>query len=432
MVGMRNLRAITCGLLTALVFACAAGCTAKAQTMRVLYTFQGQSDGAYPQGALITGGNGYLYGTTSGGGDETCKPEKYVKGCGTIFKLSRRGELTTLYAFHGGNDGAWPRARLLDESGTLYGTTEFGGGGPCYVFYKRRPSGCGTVFKLASDGTETVLHALQGGTDGRFPVIGLTADKAGTPYGVINLLEPDGKGDYIYTIAPNDTMSRVFTFAALEQGSGPNGLTFHHGAFYGTTVGGGTQDGGTAFRLRLDGNESVLASFENPYDNPYDISLPSSAPVFDQGGNLYSASLGGGGAGCGGQGCGTIFKLSSDGIATVLYAFSGEGDGAFPASNLAIDKSGNLYGTTIAGGIGWQNCAPNAKRRTNFNRGSSACGYGVIFKISPDGTYTLLHAFAAGADGSEAGGLLLDGKGNLYGITSDGGIGAGTIFELTP
>ena len=130
--------------------------------------------------------------------------------------------------------------------------------------------------------------------------------------------------------------------------------------------------------------------------------------------------------GGGGFGCGTVFKLAADGTETVLHAFAGQGDGAEPAGGLVEDQAGNLYGTTNL-------------------QGAAGCmveydlGCGTVFKLAPNGTETVLHSFAGGADGAYPyGGLVADGSGNLYGTTLQGGgsncsgNSCGTVFKLKP
>ena len=143
---------------------------------RILYAFQGGADGGFPFAALTNVG-GNLYGTTAHAGSPKCS-------CGTIFSINTAsGALTTLYAFAGGNDGAAPGSPLLDLNGMLYGTTFGGGPIPCYY-----GTGCGTVFSFnPSSGTETVLYSFQGGTDGwgpEQPLISLNGNLYGvTAYG---------------------------------------------------------------------------------------------------------------------------------------------------------------------------------------------------------------------------------------------------------
>jgi uncharacterized repeat protein (TIGR03803 family) len=105
--------------------------------------------------------------------------------------------------------------------------------------------------------------------------------------------------------------------------------------------------------------------------------------------------------------------VTPNGTDTVLYSFTGAGDGAFPLAGLMMDKKGNLYGTTNGGG---------------------AKGSGAVFEIAPRGTETVLYSFAGGGDGAfPAAGLEMDKSGNLYDTTSSGGAdNDGTVFKLTP
>jgi uncharacterized repeat protein (TIGR03803 family) len=161
---------------------------------------------------------------------------------------------------------------------------------------------------------------------------------------------------------------------------------------------------------------------------------PVSPLVADAAGNLYGATLQGGGPGCF-HGCGTVFELtpSSKGwTEKILYAFKGGDDGRAPESNLIFDAAGNLYGTTVNGGKG-RNCS--------VRQG----GCGTVFKLSPngDGTWTesVLYSFHGSPDGAyPSGNLVFDSAGTLYGTTQGSGTGTGncgisgcgTVFALTP
>ncbi len=137
-------------------------------TFTTLHAFSGDADGGDVEGGLVRDKDGNFYGTTYGGGLANCHNGV---GCGVIFKLARDGTETTLYRFTGGDDGGRPQSGLLlDEDGTLYGTTTYDGNQAC-------SSGCGAVFKLAPDGTETTLHTFTGGADGSRPFAGLIADR---------------------------------------------------------------------------------------------------------------------------------------------------------------------------------------------------------------------------------------------------------------
>ena len=300
------------------------------------------------------------------------RPRKHIlAGAASLVLLASldtaHAGFSVLYAFSGGSDGAYPAAGLItDSAGNLYGTTQYGGNTAC------SGQGCGTVFELASDGTETVLYAFAGGSHGALPLAAVVRDSAGNLYGT-------------------------------TQEGGNNGCV--------------EAGCGTVFELSPDGTENVLYAFTGGSDGD-DI---FAGLVRDSAGNLYGAASAGG-TGCGGLGCGTIFKLTPHGTFKVVYAFTGGNDGASPVSNLIRDTSGNLYGTTVAGG-------------------STACaeGCGTVFKVAPNDRETVLYAFTAGTDGhSPEAGLIEDKAGDFYGTTQKGGstgcldAGCGTIFKLTP
>jgi len=331
-----------------------------ASSEKVLYRFHGGADGRGPEAQLIKGNNGALYGTTYyGGGGTGCNDGD--RGCGTVFELTLQRTETVLYAFNGGSDGAYPLSNLvMDGSGNLYGTTEEGG------------LGSGTVFKLAPDGTETVLYAFQGAPDGWAPEGNLVADSSGNLYGT----------------------------------------TYYGGGTGGNECGEGGC--GTVFKVTPDGTETVLHAFQGGNDGY----APSGGVILDNQGNLYGTTLeGGGGTGCSGFGCGTVFEVAANGTETVHHVFEGGNDGIAPWDSPILDGRGNLYGTTVEGG---------------------AQNLGTVFKLAPDGTETVLHAFSNASDGLyPLGGLIADTAGNLFGTTSDGGDddchhgGCGTVFELT-
>jgi uncharacterized repeat protein (TIGR03803 family) len=131
--------------------------------IQLVYSFKGGSDGAAPEAAVV-GIDGTIYGTTSAGGTGGCSGQSPLAGCGTVFKMTPEGAKTTLYSFRGGADG-YLGGSLTAVGHVLYGTTVAGGGGAgC-------DPGCGTLFKITEDGDETVLHAFQSG-DGAYPAYG--------------------------------------------------------------------------------------------------------------------------------------------------------------------------------------------------------------------------------------------------------------------
>ncbi|HEY2446941.1 MAG TPA: choice-of-anchor tandem repeat GloVer-containing protein [Rhizomicrobium sp.] len=302
---------------------------------------------------------GNLWGTATDGGQN---------GGGLIFKISSRGRESTIHTFLGQpSDGFAPYgAMVADSSGILYGTT-FGGGS----------HGFGAVFKLAPDGTESLVYSFRGGRDGLDPFAGLIIDPQNNLYGTTDY---GGK----VSVCPEDF--------------------------------GGC---GTVFRLSPSGTKTLLYKFKGP---PNDGETVMSNVITDASGDFYGTTNGGGRAGCfSDKGCGVVFKLAPDGTETVLYYFAGEkSDGSNPAAGLVEDGAGNLYGTTEFGG-GVAPC-------------NGADGCGTVFKIAPDGTETILHFFGTGGHGATPlAGLVADGAGNFYGTAARGGaFGYGTVFEITP
>jgi uncharacterized repeat protein (TIGR03803 family) len=214
----------------------------------------------------------------------------------------------------------------------------------------------------------------------------------------------------------------VYSFTGGADGADPaTQLTFDSaGNGYGTTVSGGSYGYGTVFELkRLSGGkvqEIVLYSFSGEGDgkNPY------GGVIFDGAGNLYGTTVSGGSGGiCSGDGCGVVFELSNSGGSwseSVLYNFTGGNDGSGPGGGVVFDKAGNLYGTTPDGG--------------QFSEG-------VVYELSLQGNaweQTVIHAFTGGNDGGVGSlGLLLLAGGDFYGVSEAGGAhGAGTVFQLAP
>jgi uncharacterized repeat protein (TIGR03803 family) len=190
------------------------------------------------------------------------------------------------------------------------------------------------------------------------------------------------------------------------------------GNLYGTTHGAGAWGGGTLFRMKDTGRESVLWNFKQGrgiYPSYSGLTLDHQAL------NFYGTTIAGGNMGkhCSQYlyGCGVVFKVHNRGE-TALYKFTGGADGAIPNAGVVIDQAGNLYGTAAALG---PDCTPGPD-----------CG--TLFKLDPAGTLTILHTFGIqqGDGTNPEGGLLIDQAGDLYGTTAYGGIyGYGTVFRLT-
>jgi uncharacterized repeat protein (TIGR03803 family) len=378
----------TLALALAVVLAFSLAQVAPAQTFSLRYQFKSGSDGSYPFASLILDSKGNLYGATYGDG---------AFAQGTVFKVTPAGKETVLHSFTGtGGDGAYPYAPLLrDSSGNLYGTTRFGGAGA--------GSGCGTVFKVAPDGKETVLYKFTGtGGDGCDPQQGVVRDPKGNLYGTTSA--GGGNGGTVFKVDPSGVETVLHTFHRTD-GVHPSGgslLRDSAGNLFGTALSGGA-DFGTVFKLDTSGTETVLCNFNNTNG-----ASPYGSLVRDKAGNLYGVTNFGGAAGWG-----VVFKCDTSGNLTVLYSFSGTGgDGAVPGGGLVQDNAGNFYGTTNSGGTDY---------------------FGTVFKLDTTGKETILHSFS-GTDGMlPQFGLVRDSKGNLYGDTYQGGAhGGGVVFKLKP
>src|SRR6202167_4563082 len=423
--------AVTLALATFAVILLATSIRANAE--KVLYSFQGGSDGSYPTAGLIADKAGNLYGTTAFGGSGACHSRGELgrqTGCGTVFELSPAGDGTwtekIIYSFQGQQDGSYPYVGLtFDSTGNLYGTTAYGGGNATCVSIEY---GCGVVFELTpgsgGDWTEKVLHRFQGGSDGGNPGA-VVFDHAGNLYGIasqygdISGADPYGCGT-VFELTPSGnhwTETILYTLAGDPDGCGPNGgLILAAGdVIYGAASVGGTYGEGAIFQLTPASGgvwtESIRYSF-----GVHDGHIPTGV-ISDQAGNLYGSNYDGGEGGYG-----AVFEIDSSGKESLIANLGAYGD--WPRGELTFDAAGNLYGTT-------QHCA-------------STCDGGV-FKLTPnvDGGWTLssLYGFSGGSDGGQPfGGVIVDLQGHVYGTTWVGGTGTctagssgngcGVVFEL--
>lgn len=456
----------------------------------VLYTFTGGNDGGNPYAGIVLDSVGNLYGTTVYGGSSNV---------GVLYKLTPSGQMSVLHAFAGGsggtnvNDGANPYGGVIfDTAGNLYGTTYYGGRSGFGTIYKLTPSGQETVlfafvstgnqgahpqasmvfgragnlygtasnvvFEFEANGTYKVLALLHYETTGGLATAGVTLDNAGNLYGTtvreqgrgasqalygtVYKLSASGQLTVLYVFVPNEIGGGINSGVVLDRAGNVYGATSAGGLsgmiyelsaagqettlysfspalggttpraglirdaagnFYGTTAWGGPANAGVVYKLSPAGRETILYSFTGGTDG----SGPSTANLaIDSTGNLYGTAVRGGTSGDG-----VVYRLSSSGSETVLYSFTGGADGSGPDGGVIRDPAGNLYGTTFAGGT------------------SNA---GTVFKLNPSGEETVLHSFTDGSDGgSPEAGVILDGAGNLYGTTFYGGIGIGVVYEVS-
>lgn len=340
------------GEAVAFVLLLLAGCVfAAAQTLKTVYTFE--TTGPYaPYADVVQGLDGNLYGTTADGG---------TNGAGTVYRLTPAGTLTTIYSFcslPSCADGESPNAPVvLGTDGNFYGTTIGGGTGTVYC-----GEGCGTVFKLTPKGVLTTLHnfcTVYPCDDGGLPVSGLVQGTDGNFYGVA----PDYGGEFndnfaqgtAYKITPSGTFTTLYAFcqqnnctdgqmprAPLVQGT--------NGQFYGTTENGGANGYGEIFEISsAGGTPAIVYSFDQPVDE--DGSEPFSRLLQANNGNFYGMAQFGGTSPCFlGYGCGTLFEMNpSSGEFTWEFDFNST-NGANPEGGFVQGGDGNLYGIASSGG----------------------------------------------------------------------------------
>ncbi len=331
--------------------------------------------------SLVQGTDGNLYGTTAAGGSF---------GLGTVFNVTPTGTLTTIYNFSGTPDGATPKSGLvLGNTGNFFwGTTTFGG-----------TFGFGTVFKITSVGTLTILYSF-GGTDGEYPTAGLVEGADGSFYGTTNEGGAFGLGT-VFKITSAGVLKTLHSFGGAEGEYPLAGLVEGtDGKFYGTAQFGGTNNLGTVFKITSGGVMTMLHSFIGG-----DGAYPIAGLIQAADGDFYGTAYKGGSSNLG-----TIFEMNSGGTLTTVHSFAGGAfEGEYPYAAMFQATNGKFYGTAYEGGTS---------------------GLGTIFKFSA-GTLTTLHSFA-GTDGElPAGGLVQRTSGGFFGVTSLAGSGGqGTVFSL--
>jgi uncharacterized repeat protein (TIGR03803 family) len=289
---------------------------------------------------------------------------------GTVFKVTSAGTMTVLYSFKGdqAQDGRGSAASLfMDPAGNLYGTT-FVGGIPGDCPDNPLAQGCGTVFKLTPAGEETVLYRFQGLNDGSLPQAGVVVDSDGNVYG---------------------TTLNYYEF--LDGGDGGNG---------------------NVYKIDASGTFSIFHLFCSQDPNCPDGQYPVSAPILDAAGNLYGSTASGGA-----YDAGIIYQFTPDGTETVISSLAYEYE-SLVQGNLNRDSEGNFYGVTYA---------------EAFNTTDG----GKIFKVTPDGQETVPYSFCIySPPGCTAGDypvapIQIDKAGNLYGVVTLGGAnGSGGVFEV--
>jgi uncharacterized repeat protein (TIGR03803 family) len=303
-------------------------------TLTTLHSFDGM-DG-YMTTGLVQGTDGNFYGTTANGGaNNNC-----ANGCGTVFKLTAKGALTTLHSFDG-THGSGPYSGLVQGTdGNFYGTTSYGGANTSCT------NGCGTVFKITPNGALTTLHSFDG-TDGSNPNAALVQGTDGNFYGTTSGGGAIGDGT-VFRVTAKGVLTTLHSFDGTD-GSNPTARLVQgaDGEFYGTTETGGAGFDGTVFKITAKGALITLHGFDGT-----DGYFPYAGLVQATDGNFYGTTQG--------ATYGTVFKITAKGVLTTLHSFDGN-DGSDPQSAPVQATNGMFYGTT-------------------YNGGSSS--YGTVFSLS--------------------------------------------------
>jgi uncharacterized repeat protein (TIGR03803 family) len=355
-VGSTNLVGVVLTLVIVLALTVMVPLGATAQTYTVIHNFAGgEQDGSHPYNGLTIKG-GTLYGTTANGGASYGTVYELTHpSSGWVFNL--------LYSFQGANDGAYPTARVVfGPNGTLYGTTIEGGGPGAGVVFNLKPPATVVCGGVPCVWTETPLYQFTGGSDGYGPTSGdLVFDQTGNIYGMTEFggASADGNVYQLTSSGGSWTANVLYSFSGGQDGEFPyGGVIFDQsGNLDGTTrQGGGTGclsnvGCGTVFQLTSSNSgwtENLLYRFQGGSDGGF----PESGVILDPSGNIYGATSIYGDLSCNsGFGCGAVFELMPSGgnrTFSALYNFMTGGGG--PVASLTMDAAGNLYGTTLLDG----------------------------------------------------------------------------------
>jgi uncharacterized repeat protein (TIGR03803 family) len=331
-----------------------------------------------PGASLVEAADGNLYGT-SGGGLRCCD-----NGPGTVYRLRAEPLLVHEFTF---DEGEGPNALLASSDGNLYGTSANNG-----------PSGAGTAYRIALDGTLTLLHAFAFADPGFDPAAGLTEAAGGLFYGSTKsvngtLYSLDGSGN----------------FTTLHAFTGPDGLRPEYGhlaltgngAVYGVTNNGGSSAVGTVFRLDPAGPSFTVV---HDFTGGDDGGSPATNPTLGSDGSMYgTASVGGS------DSLGTVFRVDATDQFTTIHAFT-VAEGGAPYGPPILAPDGNLYGACTLGPI---------------------FGAGTVYRLDTNGSLTTVHEFNRNDGATPQTAMILSADGMLYGTATYGGpTNTGVVYRL--
>jgi len=288
---------------------------------------------------------------------------------------------------------ASPYSGLIQGTdGILYGTAYDGG-----------DAGYGAAYRVTTNGDFLQLYSFTNGLDGSYPVAGLIQGTNGNFYGTTTWGGSNSSGT-VFQMHPNGAVTPLYSFTGGNDGDSPYGALVQgsDGDFYGTTAFGGSNSLGVIFKMSPGGMITSLYSFTGTNDGAY----PYAGLIQGVDGNFYGTAAFGGT-----HDAGSIFKITTGGVITRLYSFTGGADGAYPLAGLIQGTDGDLYGTTYQGGT---------------------ADVGTVFKMSTSGAFNTLHSFSD-TDGALPSAELAQGRdGYFYGTTELGGSGqVGTVFRIT-
>jgi uncharacterized repeat protein (TIGR03803 family) len=411
----------------------------------------GDSATAVSQGprALLQSADGSFYGTTFSDG---------VHGAGTLFRLTRAGTLTTLYAFTGKADGEAPNAltQTFGRKPVLFGTTS-GDADPSGAGSFTAAGDFGTVFRWRGGAGFETLYRFSYKHD--FGPNSLVRTRSGLLYGTTagDMSAPDAEAGTVFVITARGELRTLYRFTGGADGGNPTSLTeASDGNFYGrTSAGGDSGNGGTLFRITPRGDLTTLHSFADP------ISGEGSPLVEASDGNFYGTSQ---------DGTGLVFRLTRDGAYSVLAVFPANGMFAPSLGSLLAGNDGSLYGTTLGlSGPGVPNIPGTVFKLTLAGQittlaqldvepvlqfqGRDGRFYGTtsgslflfsgqeagsVFAMTAQGQISTLFDFGDGASGVWPNRLIETRDGSIFGTTLgidsqfSGPADYGSVFQLTP
>jgi uncharacterized repeat protein (TIGR03803 family) len=360
-------------------------------TLTTLVTFNGNTGTGTSPGSLVADSGGNLFGIAGGVGGTFIF--ELPKGSTSINTVATIGSFSNPYL-------------TIDTSGNLFGTTDFGGG-----------AGDGTIFEVPKGSSSAITLASFASSTGYAPKAALLMDASGNLYGTTSNGGSKNEGT-VFELPKGSSNITVLANCSLGEGTVQTPysslIADTAGNLYGTSYYGGHNSNGTIFELPKGSNTFTILTVLGGLIG----ANPKAGLVVDSSGDFFGTTDGGGSAGPplgSASNSGTIFELSSGGTFTSLASFNGT-NGSNPQANLVEDAAGDLFGTTYSGGTG-------------------SPADGTVFELAKgSSTITTLANFNSSNGANLNTSLIVDGAGNIFGTTQNGGpgFGFGTLFELSP